>query len=49
MVPKVLWEYGVARSSDPTWQRTDISWSTDPDEWEKARSELGEIILSKRR
>ncbi len=46
MVPKVLWEYGVADPGDPTWVRTDISWSTDPDDWEAARAELADIIES---
>jgi hypothetical protein len=44
MVPKVLWEYDVDDPSDPTWVRTDISWSTDPDDWEAARAELADII-----
>jgi hypothetical protein len=26
--------------------RTDISWSTDPDDWEAARAELADIIES---
>jgi hypothetical protein len=45
MVPKILWEYGIDDESDPTWVRTDISWSTNPDDWEAARRELAEIIL----
>lgn len=49
MVPKVLWEYGVADPADPTWIRTDISWSTDPDTWEAARAELADIILKGKR
>jgi len=44
MVPQVLWEYGVSDPGDPTWVRTDISWSTDPDDWEAARAELADII-----
>jgi len=44
MIPKVLWEYGVSDPEDPTWVRTDISWSTDPDRWEAARAELADII-----
>jgi len=44
MIPKVLWEYGVDDPSDPSWVRTDISWSTDPDAWEEARRELAAII-----
>jgi hypothetical protein len=44
VVPKVLWEYGCAEDWDPTWLRTDISWSTDPDVWEAARKDLAEII-----
>ena len=44
MIPKVLWEYGVDDPGDPTWVRTDISWSTDPDDWEAARAELADII-----
>jgi hypothetical protein len=46
MVPKVLWEYGVEDPGDPTWVLTDISWSTDPDDWEAARAELADIIES---
>ncbi len=48
MIPKVLWEYGVADPSDPTWMRTDISWSNDPDTWETARAELADIIQARR-
>lgn len=48
MVPKVLWEVGVDDPSDPTWARTDIAWSTNPDDWERARSDLAAIILRKR-
>jgi hypothetical protein len=44
MVPQVLWEYGVEDLEDPTWVLTDISWSTDPDDWEAARAELASII-----
>ena len=46
MVPKVLWEYGVNDASDPSWVRTPISWSTNPDDWEAARKELADIIES---
>ena len=46
MIPKILWEYGVDDPGDPTWIRTDISWSTDPDVWEAARAELADIIES---
>jgi hypothetical protein len=46
MVPKVLWEVGVGDPNDPTWVRTDISWSNDPDVWEAARAELAGIIES---
>ncbi len=44
MVPVVLWEYGVENKDDPTFVYTDISWSTDPDDWEAARAELADII-----
>jgi len=44
MVPKVLWEYGVNDPNDPTWVRTPISWSTNPDDWDAARRELIDII-----
>jgi hypothetical protein len=44
MVPKVLWETGVDSPRDPTWVRAPVGWSTDPDEWEKARRELARII-----
>jgi hypothetical protein len=43
-IPKVLWEYGVGDPNDPTWVRTDISWSINPDAWEAARAELADII-----
>ncbi|MCP4658379.1 MAG: DUF4091 domain-containing protein, partial [bacterium] len=43
-VPEVLWEYGVEDPDDPTWLLSDISWSTDPDDWEEIRCELAEII-----
>jgi hypothetical protein len=45
MVPKVMWENGVSDPTDPTWVRTDISWSVKPDDWEKARADLAAIIL----
>jgi len=45
MIPTVLWEYGVANEEDPTYVYTDISWSTDPDDWEAARAELADIII----
>lgn len=44
IVPKALWEYGVGDPNDPTWVRTDISWSNDPDVWEAARKQLADII-----
>jgi hypothetical protein len=44
MVPKVLWEVGVETPDDPTWKRTDISWSIDPEQWESARRQLADII-----
>ncbi len=43
-IPEVLWEVGVTDLGDPTWVRKDISWSTDPDDWEAARAELADII-----
>ncbi len=46
MVPKVLWEYGVADPDDPSWVRADISWPIDPDVWEAARAALADIIES---
>src|SRR5262249_30716186 len=30
--------------SDPTYVHTDISWSTNPDDWEAARAQLAAII-----
>src|ERR1035437_3502587 len=44
MVPKVLWEYGVHNPSDPTYQYTDVSWPTNADAWENARTSLATII-----
>jgi hypothetical protein len=46
MVPKVLWEIGVTDPNDPSWVRSDISWSINPDDWEKARRELADIVLN---
>ncbi|MCP4540439.1 MAG: DUF4091 domain-containing protein [Chloroflexi bacterium] len=46
IIPKVLWEYGVQDPDDPSWVLTDISWSTNPDDWETARAELADIIES---
>ncbi len=45
MVPRVLWELGVDDPKDPTYVHADISWPTDPDEWERAREELARIIV----
>jgi len=47
MVPKVLWEVGCDNPVDPTYVRSDISWSTDPDVWEQARKDLADIIEGK--
>jgi hypothetical protein len=44
MVPKTMWEYGVSDPNDPTWVRTDTSWSINPDDWEAARASLANII-----
>lgn len=44
MVPKALWEYGINDPTDPTWVRSDISWSINPNDWEAARLELANII-----
>ncbi|MCP4220323.1 MAG: DUF4091 domain-containing protein, partial [bacterium] len=44
MIPKVFWEYGVDDTSDPTYVTSDISWSSDPDDWEAVRKELADII-----
>ena len=46
IIPKVVWEVGVTDTTDPTWVRTDISWSNDPDIWEEARDSLAQIILA---
>lgn len=48
MLPTVLWEYGIDNPDDPTYVHTDISWSTDPDDWEAARRELAGLILCDR-
>lgn len=44
VVPKVLWEYGRSSEADPTWVKTPVSWSPDPDVWEAARAELADLI-----
>jgi hypothetical protein len=48
MVPKVLWEVGVANPRDPSYQfggkGEGISWPVDPDAWESARRQLADII-----
>ena len=46
VVRSVLWENGVADTSDPTWVKCDIGWSTNPDTWEAARAQLANIIES---
>lgn len=46
MVLKALWDYGVDDPYDPSWVKTDISWSTNPDDWEAARKALAAIIES---
>ena len=48
MIPKVLWENGVDNPVDPTYTHTAVSWSSDPDVWEKARRELADIIEGQR-
>ena len=48
MVPEVLWEYGIDDPNDPTYVRTDISWSRDPDDWEAARRTLAGLIEGSR-
>jgi hypothetical protein len=48
MVPKSLWEVGVANPSDPTYVYGDASWPVDPDAWEAARRRLASIIISGR-
>ena len=45
MMLKSLWDYGIDNPADPTYVRTDIAWSTNPDDWENARKALGEIIM----
>ena len=45
-VPEVLWEVGVTEPEDPSYVLSDISWSTDPDDWEAARCSLARIIDS---
>ena len=44
MVSELLGENGVADVDDATWQITDISWSTDPDDWMAARAALADLI-----
>jgi hypothetical protein len=44
MIPKVLWENGIADPNDPSWVRCDISWPIDPDKWEIARAQLISLI-----
>ncbi|WP_218933862.1 DUF4091 domain-containing protein [Rubripirellula lacrimiformis] len=48
MIPRALWEVSIDEPADPTYARTDISWSTDPDVWESARDQLIRIILDGR-
>ncbi|GAB7078410.1 DUF4091 domain-containing protein [Megalodesulfovibrio paquesii] len=44
MVPKSMWELGVTDKADPSYVHADISWSTNPDDWEAARRRLAEMI-----
>jgi len=48
ILPKVNWEYGVQDVNDPTYQYGGVSWSVDPDVWERAREELAQIISNHR-
>lgn len=48
IIPKVLWDYGVFDTGDPTYQYGPKSWSSDPDVWERAREQLAEIIARHR-
>lgn len=48
-IPKVLWEYGVFDTGDPTYQYGGPSWSIDPNVWELARERLYQIILNSSR
>lgn len=45
MVPESLWELGVSDKNDPSYVHKGISWSVDPDEWERARRKLAEIAM----
>lgn len=45
MVPKTMWEVGVTDPDDPSYVHTGVSWTINPDEWEKARRALTSIIL----
>jgi hypothetical protein len=48
VVPKFMWEYGADSDSNVAANEylvhSDISWSTNPDVWEDARSQLASII-----
>jgi hypothetical protein len=44
MIPRVVWEVGVDNPKDPTYVHSDISWSTDPDDWEATRAHLAQLI-----
>jgi len=46
IIPKVMWEVGVTDPKDPTWVKAGISWSINPDDWEKARRKLANIIVN---
>jgi len=48
MVPEALWEYGGSDPDDPTWVRSDIHWSIDPDDWETARDMLADLVEAAR-
>jgi len=41
-----MWEVGVTDPKDPTWVKAGISWSINPDDWEKARRKLANIIVN---
>jgi hypothetical protein len=49
MIPVMLWEVGceIYQGECDGWIQADISWPTDPDDWEEARAELADIIEGK--
>lgn len=48
IVPRALWEVPTPDDERPHWfAKTEIGWTINPDDYERARRNLAEIVLRK--